>query len=87
MPVVRRGDGEGVLGSRRRRGRGRQRRRRTQAAGHGDLRADRHGEAVVTEHLRDDPRREMRRVVEEARALALGAHVQATSAGSTSTLT
>ena len=76
MPVVGGGDGEGVVGAGRRRGGGGQRGRRAQAAGHGDLRAHRHREAVVTEDLGDDPRRQVRRVVEETCTLALGVHLE-----------
>ncbi len=67
---------KGSVGARGSGRRGSQGGRRAEAAGHGDLRAHRHGEAVVPEHLGGDARRQVRRVVEETRPLPLGAHPQ-----------
>ena len=47
-----------------------------EAPGHRDLRAHRDRDAVVTEDLGDHPGRQVGRVVEEARPLALAAHAQ-----------
>ena len=51
MPVVRRGDGERVVGPGGRGRGGGQGGRGAQPARHGDLRAHRHGEALVPQHL------------------------------------
>ena len=76
VTVVRRRDGEGIVGpggggrGRRQGGRG------AQPAGDRDLRAHRHREAVVPEHLGDHARRQVGGIVEEPRALALRVHAQ-----------
>ena len=87
MPVVGGRDGEGILGAGGRGGRGGERGGGAQPAGDRDLRAHRHGEAVVPQHLGGDPGRQVRRVVEEAGSLALAVHAERRAPSSTSTLT
>ena len=74
MPVVGGRHGERVLGAGGGSCGGGEGGGRAQPAGHWDLRADRHREAVVTQHARDDTRGEVRRVVEETGTLPFGVH-------------
>ena len=76
VPVVGGRHGEGVLGAGGRGGRGGEGGRGAQPPGDGDLRAHRHGEAVVAEDLGRHAGREVRRVVEEAGPLPLAVHAE-----------